>query len=95
MFFKILLIILLIILLTVGFSTAKIIGLFREGARQFKEQMNGQGHQQQQRQQRPRNNEQVIVDQRDEEDINKKIFNKDEGEYVDFEEEAAEPTEEK
>lgn len=87
MIFKIILIIFLIGLLVVGFSAAKFISIFREGARQFREQTKGSA---QQRQQHRRSTTQTVVDHRDADEINKKIFKKDEGEYVEFEEEPAE-----
>ncbi len=86
MIFKIILIIFLIGLLVVGFSAAKFISIFREGARQFREQTKGPA----QRQQHHRSTAQTVVDHRDADEINKKIFKKDEGEYVEFEEEPAE-----
>lgn len=86
MIFKIIFIIFLIGLLVVGFSAAKFISIFREGARQFREQAKGSA----QRQQHRRSTTQTVVDHRDVDEINKKIFKKDEGEYVEFEEEPAE-----
>lgn len=86
MIFKIIFIIFLIGLLVVGFSAAKLISIFREGARQFREQAKGPA----QRQQHRRSTTQTVVDHRDADEINKKIFKKDEGEYVEFEEEPVE-----
>lgn len=86
MIFKIIFIIFLIGLLVVGFSVAKLISIFREGARQFREQAKGSARQQQHR----RSTTQTVVDHRDVDEINKKIFKKDEGEYVEFEEEPVE-----
>ena len=86
MIFKIIFIIFLIGLLVVGFSAAKFISIFREGARQFREQSKGSA----QRQQHRRSTTQTVVDHRDVYEINKKIFKKDEGEYIEFEEEPVE-----
>ncbi len=86
MIFKIIFIIFLIGLLAVGFSAAKFISIFREAARQFREQTKGPA----QRQQHRRSTTQTVVDHRDADEINKKIFKKDEGEYVEFEEEPVE-----
>lgn len=86
MIFKIIFIIFLIGLLVVGFSAAKFISIFREGARQFREQAKGAAQQRQHH----RNTTQTVVDHRDVDEINKKIFKKDEGEYVEFEEEPVE-----
>ncbi len=86
MILKIIFIIFLIGLLVVGFSAAKFISIFREGARQFREQSKGPAQQRQHR----RSSTQMVVDHRDVDEINKKIFKKDEGEYVEFEEEPVE-----
>ena len=86
MIFKIIFIIFLIGLLAVGFSAAKFISIFREAARQFREQTKGTAR----RQQRRRNVSQTVEDHRDADEINKKIFKKDEGEYVEIEEEPVE-----
>lgn len=86
MIFKIIFIIFLIGLLVVGFSAAKFISIFREGAKLFREQAKGSAQQRQHH----RNTTQTVVDHRDADEINKKIFKKDEGEYVEFEEEPVE-----
>lgn len=72
-----------------------IIGLFiyrvykqiHDAARQFKSQMDGTAQQQQGRQNRTYGDQETVVDNRDPEVANQKIFTEDEGEYVDFKEE--------
>lgn len=86
MILKILFIIFIAGLLIVAFTAAKIIAFIKEGARQFREQANG-GAYRQPHQSHRRDTGQTVVDRRDADEVNKKIFKKDEGEYVDFEEE--------
>ena len=86
MIFKLIFLIFLIGLLTVGFSALKIIHLFREGIRQFRQQAYTDSHQRQHHKSAGNRN-QTVVDHRNSAEANKKIFTKEEGEYVDFEEE--------
>lgn len=86
MIFKIILILFLLGLLFIGLSAIRVIAFFRKGMQQFKQQTQQQ-HTQQRQQQHRYSNGQVVVDHRNAEEANKKIFKKNEGEYVDFQEE--------
>ena len=86
MIFKIILILFLLGLVFVSLSAIRVIAFFRKGMQQFKQQTQQQNTQQRQQQHRYSNG-QVVVDHRNAKEANKKIFKKNEGEYVDFQEE--------
>ncbi|MFZ1236085.1 MAG: DUF4834 family protein [Prevotella sp.] len=90
MIFKILLIIFLIGVLTVGFSAAKIVNSFREGMKEFRDQVNGKSGPSQARTQHKKE-EQTVIDRRNSAEASRKIFQESEGEYVEFEEQKGEP----
>lgn len=86
MILKLLLIIFLVTIVFIGSVVIKLLNLINQGSRMFRGQVNGRNHQKQQQQRRKSSNP-TIVDCRNDQQINQKIFDKDEGEYVDFEEE--------
>ena len=86
MIFKIILILFLLGLLFISLSAIRVIAFFRKGMQQFKQQTQQQNTQQRQQQHRYSNG-QVVVDHRNAKEANKKRFKKNEGEYVDFQEE--------
>lgn len=83
-------IILLGIFIVVGVVAYKIYRTFHSVKKQFKgfrgqDNGNGQGRQQQYRQ--TSGDDEIIIDRRTPDEMNRKIFSKNEGEYVDYEEE--------
>ena len=84
-----LLIILLGIFIVVGVVAYKIYRTFHSVKKQFKGfrgQDNGNGQDRQQYRQTSGDDE-IIIDRRTPDEMNRKIFSKNEGEYVDYEEE--------
>lgn len=82
-------IILLGIFIVVGVVAYKIYRTFHSVKKQFKGfrgQDNGNGHDRQQYRQTSGDDE-IIIDRRTPDEMNRKIFSKNEGEYVDYEEE--------
>lgn len=82
-------IILLGIFIVVGVVAYKIYRTFHSVKKQFKGfrgQDNGNGQDRQQYRQTSDDNE-IIIDRRTPDEMNRKIFSKNEGEYVDYEEE--------
>ncbi len=82
-------IILLGIFIVVGVVAYKIYRTFHSVKKQFKGfrgQDNGNGQDRQQYRQTSGDDE-IIIDQRTPDEMNRKIFSKNEGEYVDYEEE--------
>lgn len=86
---NLLFIILLGIFIVVGVVAYKIYRTFHSVKKQFKGfrgQDNGNGQDRQQYRQTSGDDE-IIIDQRTPDEMNRKIFSKNEGEYVDYEEE--------
>jgi len=80
--------IILVILVIFGIGVLFAYFIYRQihrAANTFKDQMNG-AKQQRAHQNRTYGNEETIIDQRSQKEAGQKIFRKDEGEYVDFQE---------
>lgn len=89
-FLQFLLIIVLAIAFAVGIFFYRIYRQIHNAARQFKQQMGGaqqQSDRQSQQGQAHYGDDEVVIDQRDPDEANRKIFSEKEGEYVDYKEE--------
>ncbi len=83
-------IILLGIFVIVGVVAYKIYRTFHSVKKQFKgfgDQGNSNGRRRQQQYGHTATDDEIIIDRRTPDEMNRKIFSKNEGEYVDFEEE--------
>ena len=85
-------IILLGIFIVVGVVAYKIYRTFHSVKKQFKgfrgqDNGNGQGRQQYGQGRQTSGDDEIIIDRRTPDEMNRKIFSKNEGEYVDYEEE--------
>lgn len=86
--FKLFLLFIVFFLVAAIFTTARIFRSFRNLSDRFKDAQNGMGGGARgQRRYGNDSQDEVIYDSRTPEEANKKIFSKNEGEYVDFEEE--------
>lgn len=86
-FFQFLLLMFVAAFVIIGLFIYRVYKQIHDAARQFKSQMDGTAQQQQCRQNRTYGDQETVVDNRDPEVANQKIFTEDEGEYVDFKEE--------
>jgi Sec-independent protein translocase protein TatA len=84
---KFILIMFLAAIFIAGIFIYRIYASLHDGVKQFRRQMNGDNTQNNNnRKKRSATDDEAIYDTRKPEKANQKIFNKDEGEYVDFEE---------
>lgn len=86
-FFQFLLLMFVAAFVLIGLFIYRVYKQIHHAARQFKSQMDGTAQQQQSRRNGTYGDQETVVDNRDPEVANQKIFTEDEGEYVDFKEE--------
>ena len=68
-----------------AFSLLRLFQRIRNTAEDFRRQMNGENREQNNYQQSS-NKKETVVDHRNPDEVNKKIFSKEDGEYVDYQE---------
>jgi cell division protein FtsL len=84
-FFKFILIIFIAIVIAIAVVVIRVYKRIHQAAQQIREQMGGEASQNQKRQ-HPYSGDDEIIDNRDPEKANQKIYSDNEGEYVDYEE---------
>ncbi|MDO4160388.1 MAG: DUF4834 family protein [Prevotellaceae bacterium] len=85
--FKIILLALLFIFIVFGIMAFRVYRSFHNVAKQFKDLNKNRTNGYNGQQRRATSDDDVIIDSRNPDDANRKIFSDNEGEYVDFEEE--------
>ncbi|MFC2776018.1 MAG: DUF4834 family protein [Prevotella sp.] len=82
-FLKFIFVLFIVLFVFVLFTALRFLNTFRQNINRFRRTMNGANAQQRTNY----GNREGVIDTRDPEEAQKKIFKKDEGEYVDYEEE--------